>query len=83
MSLEVAAQGKKGTVTEITLGVGGLRHIEIWGYKPNRTLLKKQLLCQGAAGWQNSHFSAMDTEKSEILKREMSLNIVSDSIVQE
>lgn len=55
---EVPAQGRKGTVTEIRLGAGGLRHFSIWRYKPKYILLKKQLLCQGlsAAGWQNCLF---------------------------
>lgn len=76
-------------VTEIRLGAGDLKYVEIWGYKPNHILLKKQHLCQGflAAGWQNCLFfffsTGMYTEKPEILKRVMSLNIASDSTVQE
>lgn len=38
------AQGKRGNkiTEEIRLGVGGLRYLEIWGYKSNPSLLGKQ-----------------------------------------
>lgn len=58
MSHEVPAWAKKGTFTEIILGAGGVRYLEMWGYKSNHILLKRQILWQGflAAGWQNYLF---------------------------